>query len=43
MWQLAFALCHRLKSNNNIKNIKKKECLVVMADPLDLGHDKKGA
>ena len=46
IWQLVFASCHRLKSKNknntknNTKN-NKKGCLVVMANPLDLGHGKK--
>ena len=45
MWQLVFALCHRLKSNNNKKNKnkkkkKKKGCQVVMANPSNLGHGK---
>ena len=45
MWQIVFASCHCLKSknNNNNKNSNnKKGCLMVFADPLDLGHDKKG-
>ena len=44
IWQLVFASCHRLISKN--KNMKKnknkmpKGCLMVMADPLDLGQGK---
>ena len=42
MWQLVFALCHCLipKKKKN-KNKMPKGCLMVMADPLDLGHGKK--
>ena len=40
MWQLVFASCHRLKSKNNNNNNNKKGCLMVMADPSDLGHGK---
>ena len=43
MWQIVFALCHCLKSkNNNKNNNNKKGCLMVLADPSDLGHGKKG-
>ena len=35
MWQLVYALCHRLILNNNLKG-----CVMVMADPSDLGHGK---
>ena len=38
MWQLFFALCHPLILAN--KNNYLKECMMVMADPLDLGHGK---
>ena len=45
MWQLVFASCHRLILNNNNNTKKKKNmakgCLMVMADPMDLGHGKK--
>ena len=37
MWQFVFASCHRL----SLKKIIPKGCLMVMADPLDLGHGKK--
>ena len=43
MRQLVFASCHRLISKRKKKNKKKKMpkgCLLVMADPLDLGHGK---
>ena len=45
MWQLVFASCHRLKSKKKKKKKKKKKrkrVLMVMADPSDLGHGKKG-
>ena len=35
MWQLVFALCHRLFLNKHLKG-----CVMVMADPSDLGHGK---
>ena len=43
MWQLVFASRHRLIRNNNNTNNKNipKGCLMVMADPSDLGHGKK--
>ena len=34
--QLVFASCHRLILSNNMP----KGCLMVMANPLDLGHGK---
>ena len=40
MWELVFASCHRLIPNK--KNKIPKGCLMVMADPSDLGHGKKG-
>ena len=42
MWQLVFASCHRLIRNNKKKKKKKilKGCVMVMADPSDLGHGK---
>ena len=42
MWQLVFASRHCLILNDN-KNNDLKGCVMVMADPLDLGHGKKGA
>ena len=38
MWQLVFTLSHRLifKNNNNYL----KGCMMVMADPSDLGNGK---
>ena len=39
IWQLVFASCHRLKSNNKNNN-NKKGCLMVMANHLDLDHGK---
>ena len=42
MWQLVFASCHRLILKNKNKNkIHLKGCVMVMADPSDLGHGKK--
>jgi hypothetical protein len=35
MWQFVFALCHRLKLNHTPKG-----CVMVMADPSDLGQGK---
>ena len=40
MWQLVFASRHRLIPNNKDK-IHPKGCVMVMADPSDLGHGKK--
>ena len=39
MWQLVFALCHSLKSNNNNKKNKKGR-LMVMANPWNLAMAK---
>ena len=44
MWQLVFASRHRLILANKINNNNYlKGCVMVMADPSDLGHGKKGA
>ena len=42
MWQLVFASRHRLILNNknNNNNSYLKGCMMVMADPSDLGHGK---
>jgi hypothetical protein len=43
MWQLVFASRHRLiRNNNNKNNNHPKGCVMVMADPSDIGHGKKG-
>ena len=42
MWQLVFALRHRLTPDKN-KNIHPKGCIMVMANPSDIGNGKKGA
>ena len=38
IWQLVFASCHCLIRTNNNKVLK--GCVMVIADPLDLGHGK---
>ena len=46
MWQLVFASRHHLilKNKNNKNNkIYLKGCVMVMADPSDLGHGKNSS
>ena len=43
MWQLVFAVRHRLKHQEEEQEKEEEEevrCLMVLADPSDLGHGK---